>query len=302
MHSHPPDWTYHVIMTDMDPDTCKSKEAYDVAWKTHLRMYQSQDKMLGRIIDAAGEDTLFVLVSDHGAVADGPAFNPQAVLEQAGLLAQGEKMSVEDQGYDAKAARSSTIRKAGGISKAKDMSRTRALGQRVVHIYVNLKGRDPEGIVEPADYEKVQLEVIDALYSYVDPKTGRRPIALALTNKDARILGLCSPDSGDVIFATYPEWGGQHGAQLPTAQWGVGDLRALLSICGPGIKKGLRLERTCWLTDIVPTICYLMDWPVPDKAEGAVLYQTFEDTNFKAKQVRDLRAKLAQMESALQKG
>ena len=51
-----------------------------------------------------------------------------------------------------------------------------------------------------------------------------------------------------------------------------------------GIKKGERLERTAWLTDLVPTICYLMNWPVPEKAEGAVIYQAFEEPDFRFKE------------------
>ena len=66
-----------------------------------------------------------------------------------------------------------------------DIKRSKAFPQRTIYIYVNLKGRDPGGIVEPADYEKVQQQIIDALYSYVDPATGKRPVALALTKKDA---------------------------------------------------------------------------------------------------------------------
>ena len=301
MHSHPIDWMYHIIMTNMDPATCTNKEAYEKAWATHLRIHQSQDKMLGRIIEAAGKDTLFVLVSDHGAVADGAPFNPHAALEKAGLLVQSSEKTGNIAGLDHDKM-SSTMSKALSVSKTKDMTKTKAVGQRTVHIYINLKGRDPEGIVDPADYEKVQQEIIDAMYTYVDPNTGKRPVALALTNQDARIIGLTGPDAGDVIYAIYPEFGGQHGAQLPNAHWGIGDLKPLLAISGPGIKKSHRLERSCWLTDIVPTICYLMDWPVPAQAEGSVLYQAFKKPNFKAEQINKLKDGLARMETALQRG
>jgi hypothetical protein len=89
---------------------------------------------------------------------------------------------------------------------------------------------------------------------------------------------------------------------LPNAHWGIGDLKALLAFQGPGIKKGQRLERTCWLTDIVPTICYLMDWQIPAQAEGAVLYQALERPNFKNEQINKLKDGLANMEKALQSG
>ena len=84
-------------------------------------------------------------------------------------------------------------------------------------LYVNLKGRDPDGIVDPEDYEKVQQEIIDALISYVDPETGKRPVSLALTKQDARILGLYGDSIGDVVYALYPWFGGEHGHILPTA-------------------------------------------------------------------------------------
>jgi predicted AlkP superfamily phosphohydrolase/phosphomutase len=292
MHSHPPDWAYHGIMTQMDENTCSSREMYEKAWDMHLKVYQSQDKMLGRIIEAAGEDTLFILVSDHGAVPDGVMFNPYKALIEKSLTVMDEQ--AEAQAAAAMEVTQGTV-KAERISKKTianltrnlvkpDVGKSRALAERTVHIYVNLKGRDPGGIVEPGDYEKVQREIIEALYTYVDPTTGVRPVSLALSKHDARIVGLYGENVGDVIYAIYPEFGGQHGQQLATAEWGIGKLKSLLTITGPGIKKGYRLERTCGLTDVVPTICYLMNWPLPADAEGSVLYQVFKDPNFRLKE------------------
>jgi predicted AlkP superfamily phosphohydrolase/phosphomutase len=36
-----------------------------------------------------------------------------------------------------------------------DYARSKAVPQREIYVYVNLKGRDPDGIVEPEDYEKL---------------------------------------------------------------------------------------------------------------------------------------------------
>jgi predicted AlkP superfamily phosphohydrolase/phosphomutase len=289
MHSHPPDWIYHAILTHMDEKTCASRELYEKAWEMHLKVYQSQDRMLGRIMEAAGEDTLFITVSDHGAVMDGVMFNPYHALVLRGLAVMEET---------APATTGSELTQATGIREDRlsaktrgnlamaqavrpDLGKSRALAERTIHIYVNLKGREPGGIVEPEDYEKVQREIIEALYNYVDPTSGVRPVALALSKRDARLLGLYGDAVGDVIYAVYPEFGGQHGQHLATAEWGVGKLKSLLTVTGPGIKVGWRLERTCWLTDIVPTVCYLMNWPVPADAEGSVIYQVFEDPNFR---------------------
>jgi predicted AlkP superfamily phosphohydrolase/phosphomutase len=293
MHSHPPDWIYHAFLSDMDPATQPDEKKRDAAWDAHLRVYQSQDKMLGRIVEAAGKDTLFVLVSDHGATPDGPMFNPNDPLVKAGLeeLLPAEAFDkIFPYGHQKKYA------KALGLP---DMSKSKATVQGQCYIYVNLKGRDPEGIVDPEDYQKVQLQIIDALYAWVDPGTQKRPIALALTKEDARILGLYGDKVGDVVFAVYPWFSSQHGPILPTGEWGVGSLKSLLVMNGPGIKKGLRLERTCWLQDIVPTICYLSDLPMPADVDGAVIWQALKDPNMKQKEVAKLKDGLARMEAAL---
>jgi len=59
------------------------------------------------------------------------------------------------------------------------------------------------------------------------------------------------------------------------------------------------LQRTCWLPDIVPTICYLLDLPLPKEAEGAVIYQAFENPNFKLGEISELKKSLQNMEDSL---
>jgi predicted AlkP superfamily phosphohydrolase/phosphomutase len=261
LHSHPVDWAYHVLMDNLDKNTAESEEDYGKAWEIHRKIYQTQDRMLGRIIEATGEDTLFVLVSDHGAGTGGATFNPYHPLVAAGLTVQ----EGEDGGTEGRKALRGRVEP--------DIAKSKVLAQRMCYLYINLKGRDPEGIVEPSDYEKVQKQVIDALYCWVDPDTGKRPVSLALTKNDARILGLKGDRIGDVVYALYTDAGNQHGQQLSASESTVGKLKTLLVLSGPGVKQGFRMERTCWLTDIVPTLCYLNHWPVPADAEGSVIYQ-----------------------------
>jgi predicted AlkP superfamily phosphohydrolase/phosphomutase len=303
MHAHSPDWAYHMILTPMNSELPKDAEKNKAAWDAHLKIYEAQDRMLERILQAFDKDTLVILVSDHGAVPDGPAFNPYDILVPAGLSVLDEKG--RDPADDAKmfdvaaglakldtkrakekeaaapdASRGESLMdKFRAQAQLPDVNKSKCFPERSVYVYINLKGRDPEGIVEPADYEKVQQQIIDALLTYRDPKTGQRQVALALSKQDARILGLYGDNVGDVIYALYPWFSGQHGNFLPTAEWGVGSLKALLSFNGPGIKKGYRLTRTCNLVDIVPTICYMLDLPLPEQAEGAVIYQALNDPN-----------------------
>ena len=292
MHSHPIDWVYHAIMKDMDPATSPDAATRQKNWEAHLKVHEGEDRMLARVLSYCDEDTLVVLVSDHGATPDGPMFNPYDALVPAGLCSQPEPMDMSDQpGFRTKFL--------GANALIPDVSKSKALPQRSIYIYVNLKGRDPGGIVDPEDYEKVQRDVIDALYAYVDPRKGKRPVALALTKQDARILGLYGDNIGDVIYAIYPEFGSQHGNILPAAEYGLGSIKTLLAFIGPGIKKGFHIQRNTWITDMVPTVCYLMDWPTPEQTEGAVLYQIFEDPDFKRKAIEELKSKLANLESQL---
>ena len=53
-------------------------------------------------------------------------------------------------------------------SKTKAFTTIRWTGEGVS---INLAGREPDGIVDPADFEKVRDQVMDALGSFVDPKT-----------------------------------------------------------------------------------------------------------------------------------
>ena len=268
MHVHAVDFANHAFMPGADK---LGVNAADFEKCNHylMRAYRASDVVLGKVVEAAGDDVLYVVLSDHGSTTrihpDRPFGNPHktlgGVLEDAGLFVSTGKE-----------------RDKWPFGPEIDWSKTKAVFQRSAYVYVNLKGRDPHGIVEPGDeYERIRDQIIRILYDYTDPDTGLKPIALALKKEDARLLGLYGPGVGDVVYAIRPEFTDEHGSQLPTARLGDGSQYAILAMGGPGIKKGFTLERTCWLVDVVPTICSMMGWPVPRHTEGAVLYQALED-------------------------
>ena len=69
-----------------------------------------------------------------------------------------------------------------------DWTKTRAVNVGLVHIFINLAGREPNGIVAPKDYEATQRELIAALHTYKDSQTGRHPFTLAVTRADAEMF------------------------------------------------------------------------------------------------------------------
>ncbi|MDA8217450.1 MAG: alkaline phosphatase family protein [Dehalococcoidales bacterium] len=285
MHIHTIDWLYHTMSNELDPMTTTSPELHKRCLAMELAVYQGIDRAVGRIIEAAGgpEKNLIAVVSDHGAKASGDDFHANPVLEKAGLLTYFPAES--------------------GKPRQIDWSKTKAFGMRHVHVYVNLKGRDPQGIVEPGEeYEQVVQQVIDALYTYVDPKTGRRPVPLALKLEDARIIGHYSDHSGDVVYALDPHFGKEHGDFLPTARWGIGDMRALFIMAGPGVKKGVELgKRSIHCVDLVPTLCHLADLPLPKDTEGSVIYQALEDPDAKLKEMESLRRNVERLKRMVER-
>ncbi len=275
MQAHCPDFAYHVFATRLDPLTCPDEEVRKTFERAEVGFYQSLDRMIGRIVEAAGEEALVIIVSDHGAKATTHPFDVGRVLEEAGLLVYKDRER-----------------------RIVDWSQTKAVPQRAAYIYVNLKGRDPDGIVEPEEYDEVRDKIIEALYNYTDPKTGKKPVVLALKREDARIMGLYGDGVGDVVYAVSPLFMAQHGPHLTTAEYGIGSMKGLLIMSGPGIRKGVVLKRNVWLTDIVPTVCYLMELPVPQHCEGAIIYQALEDPDWMRKEKQKIQRNYERLKRA----
>jgi predicted AlkP superfamily phosphohydrolase/phosphomutase len=225
------------------------------------RTYGSIDRWIGRLLELADEDTVVAIASDHGGTSTRYSIvNVNDVLAQAGLLVYAD------------APQPTSLYQIGGI----DWSQTRAARVGRIHIFVNLKGREPNGIVDPVDYDATQREIIDALLDYRDPATGQRPFTLALTRSNAEILNLWGDLVGDVVFAIDPSFDGAHGNQLPVGSYGIGGQHSTFIMAGAGVKHGVALTRRVQVVDVAPTLCHLLGWPMPRNVEGGVIYEALE--------------------------
>lgn len=283
IQTHAHDYAHHLYMRGYDPLTAKEAGVDERLYQKYLEdSYESADKMLGRILPLADEETLVIVVSDHGAttwINDVPIAD---ILEKAGLLKrkENEKTGLKEVVWE----------------------ETKAIQQRACYVYVNLKGRDPKGVVEPGEeYERVRDKIIEAFYDYVDPKTGKRPFTLVLRREDARIISLYGDRVGDIVYALRAEFGHEHGQQLPTGKLGRGSLESFLVMKGPNIKKGIKLNEMTGLQDVVPTICYLMDIPFPQGCQGALIYDALEDPDWKTKKLQRLEKELERWKAIYEK-
>ncbi|MBR5319302.1 MAG: alkaline phosphatase family protein [Peptococcaceae bacterium] len=229
-------------------------------------VYVQTDNYLGEFLHLLDEGWTVIITSDHAQVCPphrSPMLGDMSV--NIGVM--------EELGY--------TVLKRdenGNKLREMDWEKTRAVACRECNIYINLKGRDPHGIVEPEDKYQLEEQIMTDLYGYKDAKTGHRIVALALRNKDAKLLGYGGPECGDICYWIAEGYNIDHADGLSTT---YGDCETSLSpifvAAGAGIKEGYKTERYIRQVDVAPTMAALMNVRMPADCEGAPVYQIFNE-------------------------
>jgi predicted AlkP superfamily phosphohydrolase/phosphomutase len=120
------------------------------------QLYSRMDALIGRVMEQIGQDTLLLVVSDHGFKSFARCVNLNAWLHQNGYLALKDNKA-----------------ESGDWFEDVDWSRTRAYTMGLNGLYLNLKGREREGIVaEGAEAEALKEELRSKLNGLADPASG----------------------------------------------------------------------------------------------------------------------------------
>ncbi|MBR2209606.1 MAG: alkaline phosphatase family protein [Synergistaceae bacterium] len=232
------------------------------------QIYIQTDNYLGEFLKYLDEGWSVFIVSDHGLVVGENI--PPDIGEYGGL----NLGVMKELGY--------TVLKKDENGKEideVDWENTKAVQIRSNYIYVNLKGRDAHGIVDPEEKYELEEKIISDLYNYRDKNTGKRVIGLALRNRDSRILGLGGKECGDIFFTIEEGYNRLHGDGLTTARGYFGtSVTPVFIASGEGILKKFRTERIIRQVDLAPTISVLLGLRVPHECEGAPIYQILEET------------------------
>lgn len=137
--------------------------------KTIENIYVEADKLLDRALQRIDKDTLLLVMSDHGFNPFRRSFNLNTWLLENGWHKLRNPWKQEE----------------GSLFENTDWSRTKAYGIGLNGLYVNQRGREREGIVNPgADSDNLIRELAQKLEQVVDPKTGERAILRAFVAKD----------------------------------------------------------------------------------------------------------------------
>lgn len=282
-------------------------------------VYKLCDEFIGRCMARVGDDGMVALVSDHGCQPLTSSIAKDSllkdILQSAGLLRIEHRVDDDRPSKGAEAVHRGIhaikkytphgIRHAfnvlfGGakerISKSLeavpfgdgiDWNSTKAFagpGSYGVGAYVNLKGRFPNGTVEPgAEEESVKDEIIKAIGGLKLPD-GRNLAAFAAKREDVYWgEGVRFAPDVIVLFNEPKErFSGAdlaNGIYLPAPEtrpgtdlvWsGTHSLRGIFGLWGKGVAKGGMPENAS-LADVSPTILHLAGLKVPDDIDGRVI-------------------------------
>ncbi len=123
-------------------------------------LYRRMDALVGRTVARCeGTDTLLMVLSDHGFNTFRRGIDLNRWLEENGYLTVADGRRLEEH--------------LGGV----DWSRTRAFAIGLTGIFLNVKDKYAQGIVEPGEEaDRLREEIAGRLAALVDPQTGERGI------------------------------------------------------------------------------------------------------------------------------
>ena len=240
------------------------QETY-VQWQNEL--YDMTDRYLGAFLHFLDEGWSIIITSDHAQVSSTYSKYPHL-----GSVTGYSVRLMQDLGYTAL-----KVDENGNELREVDWSKTTAIANRSADIYINLKGRNPNGIVDPADKYELEEKIMTDLYSVKSPITGKRVVSLAVRNKDAVHFGLGGPECGDIIYFLAEGYNQHHGDSLSTFE-GEEDtsVSPIFVAVGPGFQSGVYTDRIIRQIDVAPTVAALLGVRMPAQCEGSPAYQILD--------------------------
>ncbi len=191
------DMAYHIYWATVDPTHPDHDPATADRYRDLLaRVHALADRLVHTVVQEADDHTLVLVLGEHGHDSYHTNLLVNHLLLKEGLLA---------------------LRKDRRSGAARvDWPQTSAYASSY-RVFLNVKGRDPDGTVPPAARDEAAARVIEALYAAVDERTGQHPVRLALRREDARGLGLYGASMGDVVFAMAPGYQSRTTFHLPAS-------------------------------------------------------------------------------------
>lgn len=274
-----------------------------------LNIFTEVDRGVGEMAKGADENTLIVLMSDHGfgpmkgfmhvnnfllergylVLKSGALSQLKRALFRLGVTPQNVHLTLKAFKLDLRRKFNrgrayGTLRRFFLSFDDVDWTRTRAFALgHIGQIYINLKGRQPNGIVSPGpEYEQLRDQLRAGLLALRHPQSGE-PLIAQVYNREELYHGPLLDQTPDLLLLPadfkYVAFGESEFASNrivgPTlGHTGHHRLEGIGALIGPNVRVGAAL-RDASLIDLAPTILYALGLPIPPDMDGRVLSEAF---------------------------
>jgi len=274
--------------------------------------YIRLDEIVGELFQQVEEKTIKIIVSDHGhgPLHDEVFFN-NWLISEGYLKIKGETQKNPFLSIGLTKEKIYSVLKRIGLEGASkkvpkrfknllpryaevDWGRTRAFMNGFGTIYINLAGRRPEGVVKEEEYDELRNELLNKINQLRDKKTGEQ--IFGRVYKREEVYSGPSVDLGpDLIFTvkesyplssilTNPAKVDEPLIRRGSLKSGTHRREGILYIQGEGIQAGTKIRAE--ITDIAPTVLYILGLPIPADMDGRVIREAFSTDYLSARKIR----------------
>lgn len=161
-----------------------------------------------------------------------------------------------------------------------DWSKTKAYYLQEWGIRINLKGREPRGIIEKEEYESIRQEIMRSLMAFRDPEN-EKPIFKEVLKREDVCFGEHFENAPDIFLIAEDNPGYELTSDLSGRNVvdGMGKKTGEHSLFGIFAMYGEDIQNVSVdnmsVVDIVPTVLYALGLPVPGGLDGKVVREAF---------------------------
>jgi len=235
--------------------------------ETVIEIYRRMDAVVGQVVERYGEKATILVMSDHGFCNFHRQVNLNTWLRDNGYLGPPDARSL--------------LNPAAG--QMVDWTQTRAYGMGLNGLYLNLAGREREGIVRPDQREMLLAELSQKLLELRDPDTGDAAIK-EVYRADEIYSGPNVVNAPDLLIGYHrgyrASWATTLGDMTDEvisdndSAWSADHCIAASEVPGVIFSNKPILRTDPSLIDLAPTILELFDVEVPMHMKGGSLFES----------------------------